>query len=162
GNRPISMRDRQMAFDGQFDLSADEVGSAQLEGDETLAEVEAACEAFYELDKALTTRLENHAPGMMGLRQGLDEDLPHAQRLAPSADAAAESNGEAAGEGATSTGGGSGGGATFDGVVRNREEAYRAIEKIADALARMEPHSPIPDLLRRAVELGRMPFRRLI
>ena len=26
----------------------------------------------------------------------------------------------------------------------------------------MEPHSPIPDLLRRAVELGRMPFRRLI
>ena len=35
-------------------------------------------------------------------------------------------------------------------------------QQVADALARIEPHSPIPDLLRRAVELGRMPFRRLI
>ena len=46
--------------------------------------------------------------------------------------------------------------------VSSREEAYRVIGQVADALERIEPHSPIPDLLRRAVELGRMPFRRLI
>jgi type VI secretion system protein ImpA len=39
---------------------------------------------------------------------------------------------------------------------------YRQLARLADDLARMEPHSPIPDLLRWAVKLGAMPFRELI
>jgi predicted component of type VI protein secretion system len=39
---------------------------------------------------------------------------------------------------------------------------YRQLSLLADRLGTLEPHSPIPDLLRWAVKLGGMPFRQLI
>ncbi|QJE01574.1 type VI secretion system protein TssA [Massilia forsythiae] len=45
---------------------------------------------------------------------------------------------------------------------RNRDEAYAALEAIADYLNRIEPHSPTPYLLRRAVNWGRMPLPELM
>ena len=47
-------------------------------------------------------------------------------------------------------------------VTGNREGVYRQIAQLAGVLKQMEPHSPIPYLLERAVELGRMPFPLLI
>ena len=44
----------------------------------------------------------------------------------------------------------------------NREGLYRQLEQIADALQRIEPHSPIPFLLKRAVRLGSLPFPELM
>lgn len=44
----------------------------------------------------------------------------------------------------------------------NREQAYAALEAIADFLSRVEPHSPTPYLLRRAVNWGRMPLPELM
>jgi len=44
----------------------------------------------------------------------------------------------------------------------NREEAYATLEAIADYLSRVEPHSPTPYLLRRAVNWGRMPLPELM
>lgn len=44
----------------------------------------------------------------------------------------------------------------------NRDEAYAALEAIADYLSRVEPHSPTPYLLRRAVNWGRMPLPELM
>jgi len=44
----------------------------------------------------------------------------------------------------------------------NRDGLYRQLEQIADALQRIEPHSPIPFLLKRAVRLGALPFPELI
>ena len=48
------------------------------------------------------------------------------------------------------------------GTMTDRAEAYRQLAQLADSLAQMEPHSPIPDLLRWAVKLGKMSFRDLI
>ncbi|MDD0974512.1 type VI secretion system protein TssA [Pseudomonas fontis] len=45
---------------------------------------------------------------------------------------------------------------------RNREEAYRQLLVIADYLARSEPHSPVPYLIRRGVEWGNKPLRELL
>ncbi len=39
-----------------------------------------------------------------------------------------------------------------------REAAYRALEQIAADLLRVEPHNPVPYLIRRAVHWGRMPL----
>ncbi len=39
---------------------------------------------------------------------------------------------------------------------QNRDQAYLALESIADYLASIEPHSPTPYLVRRAVNWGRM------
>ncbi|RYE80171.1 MAG: type VI secretion system protein TssA [Oxalobacteraceae bacterium] len=44
----------------------------------------------------------------------------------------------------------------------NRDEAYATLEAIAAYLGRVEPHSPTPYLLRRAVNWGRMPLPELM
>ncbi|MGE4242610.1 type VI secretion system protein TssA [Ramlibacter sp.] len=49
----------------------------------------------------------------------------------------------------------------LDGVT-NREEAYRALEALAEYLGTIEPHSPTPYLIRRAVNWGRMPLPELM
>jgi type VI secretion system protein ImpA len=46
--------------------------------------------------------------------------------------------------------------------VQSREEAYRALEALADYLGQIEPHSPTPYLIRRAVSWGRMPLPELM
>jgi type VI secretion system protein ImpA len=41
-------------------------------------------------------------------------------------------------------------------LISSRNEAYEALSGIAEFLERIEPHSPTPSLLRRAVEWGRL------
>ncbi len=42
--------------------------------------------------------------------------------------------------------------------LRGRDDAYRNLAQIADYLAQLEPHSPVPPLIRRAIEWGNMSF----
>jgi type VI secretion system protein ImpA len=44
----------------------------------------------------------------------------------------------------------------------SREALYRQIGNIADILSQLEPHSPIPFLLKRVVRLGALPFPELM
>ena len=44
----------------------------------------------------------------------------------------------------------------------NRHEAYATLSALADYLSHVEPHSPTPYLLRRAVNWGRMPLPELM
>jgi type VI secretion system protein ImpA len=46
--------------------------------------------------------------------------------------------------------------------VRTREDAYRALTQIAGFLAHLEPHSPVPYLLRRAIAWGGMSLEELL
>jgi type VI secretion system protein ImpA len=66
---------------------------------------------------------------------------------------------EAAGTDA-STGAAAGG--SIDAKRASREALYRQVGQIADALAHLEPHSPIPFLLKRIVRLGALPFPDLM
>lgn len=45
---------------------------------------------------------------------------------------------------------------------RNRDEAYRTLEALAAYLMAIEPHSPTPYLIRRAVNWGRLPLPELM
>jgi len=56
----------------------------------------------------------------------------------------------------------SGSGSSSASLSGSREGLYRQLSDIALSLERMEPHSPIPMLLRRCVRLGAMPFPQLI
>lgn len=47
-------------------------------------------------------------------------------------------------------------------LVRSREEAYQRLAEISEFLARIEPHSPVPYLLRRAIAWGRMTLQELL
>jgi type VI secretion system ImpA family protein len=46
--------------------------------------------------------------------------------------------------------------------IRSREDAYRRLAEIADYLARTEPHSPTPHLIRRAINWGNMSVAELL
>ena len=47
-------------------------------------------------------------------------------------------------------------------AINSREEAYNAIHRISDFLMRIEPHSPVPYLLKRAAKWGRMSAQELL
>ncbi|AOY01849.1 type VI secretion system protein TssA [Jeongeupia sp. USM3] len=48
------------------------------------------------------------------------------------------------------------------GIIAGREDAYRQLQLIATYLAQVEPHSPVPYLINRAVEWGRRPLPELL
>ena len=48
------------------------------------------------------------------------------------------------------------------GSIRNRTDAYQRLSEIADYLAQVEPHSPTPYLVRRAVAWGSMTVMELL
>jgi type VI secretion system protein ImpA len=39
---------------------------------------------------------------------------------------------------------------------------YQRLTEAADVLAQLEPHSPVPYLIRKAVEFGSLPFPQLM
>jgi type VI secretion system protein ImpA len=43
-----------------------------------------------------------------------------------------------------------------------REDVYARLAEAADLLQQMEPHSPVPYLIRRAIEWGNLPFPQLM
>lgn len=47
-------------------------------------------------------------------------------------------------------------------AISGREDAYQRLSVIADYLARTDPHSPVPSLIRRAISWGKMPFEQLL
>lgn len=129
---------------------------------DTAADLAEAVGQLDRLDQALAARLGDNAPGMVDLRQALEEcrqfmDIV-VRRQAPVASAEASAANGAAGAGTAEF---RPLGASLQ-TIATREEAYRQLGQIAGLLEQLEPHSPIPDLLRRAIELGRMPFRQLV
>ncbi len=114
------------------------------------------------LAQYLSTKLGQDAPGFTSLRPAMDDCLRLAkqilQRKGPAPTTA--ENGNSAADGATSD---SGGTVTMSRPrLSTREDIYHALAEAADALERLEPHSPVPFLVRRAVELGALPFPLLM
>lgn len=102
------------------------------------------------------------APGFGPLRQTLEairtlmqEFIPMQAQTPPSAPVA-DSAGDEPGTSATPPA------PTFGGAPASREDAYRQLALIADYLARTEPHSPVPYVIRRAVEWGNQPLGELL
>jgi len=48
------------------------------------------------------------------------------------------------------------------GAAATREQAYRMLAQAAAVLQKLEPHSPIPYMVQRAVELGKLPLPKLM
>lgn len=108
------------------------------------------------LTASLNVKLGAVAPGMVGLRQALDDCRVLAGQVL-------ERTGGSASGASTSPEGGAGQGEDAGPSARSsRAQLYRQIGEAASALKLLEPHSPIPYLLERAVELGMMPFPRLM
>ncbi len=112
-----------------------------------------------ELVSVLGVALANYAPSLKGIRAALEDCArvgSEILRLEPAS--AGES--QSGGEGESSIG--SGGTGINIGPVRSREEAYQRLEELATALEKLDPHSPVPFLVRRAVEMRSMQFPTLV
>jgi type VI secretion system protein ImpA len=103
----------------------------------------------------LSEKLKELAPSMGQLRGILDQcDGILRQMIAKKTPVAGGSPTSAAGE--------KGDGKSELPHVGSREQAYQMMAQAADILASIEPHSPVPYLVRRAVQLGGLPFPDLI
>lgn len=152
-----------------FDKAIDRAGYGpckQLVDDITGSQTE-----LTELSKALQERLGEFAPGMTEVKRALDECGVLAQQIlkkagpAPLGEGAAE---EPAAEETTEAADGAPAAAPArrDGAAAqrmlSRDDVYRQLNDAAKLLERLEPHSPIPYLIQKAIKLGAMPFPLLI
>lgn len=120
------------------------------------------------LTQALEKKMGSDAPALSMLRPAindvrklLDQIL---QKKGPAPQTAAEmqaaaENGDGGGGGVMVAGGGMMQMASR-GVTR--DDLYRQLSQMADMLAQMEPHSPVPYLIQKAVHFGSLPFPQLM
>jgi type VI secretion system protein ImpA len=155
----LSWLDWKRAQEGRSDLTKEDFEQAVPLSPEVAEDVAQAQEELTRLEQSLDAQMGSDAPALHGLRQALDECRQLVdyvlRRMAPVPPLGSESGALAPTDGARPA-------LAVGGAVASREEAYRQLAQIASVLEQLEPHSPIPDLLRRAVELGRMPFRQLV
>jgi type VI secretion system protein ImpA len=127
-------------------------------------DAEDALSAIDEMDRALAAHL-SHPPSFRRIRDVLRVvlDLSHDGMRAsgempeppPQAAAAGEGSGGARMGAATFSGGGGG-------PITSRAEAYYRLAEAAEYLIRTEPHSPVPYLVKRAVQWGNMSLGELL
>lgn len=150
----------------QFELSLNAMPSAKItEISESLDECVTELMA---LGTVLNAKMGHVAPGMTGVRNAVSECRTLAHQIlkmkggGESAETADGDEAEAASTGtpASSTGGGVSISVPAN-AAASRADIYRVIGQCAAALQQLEPHSPIPYLLRRAVALGALPFPQL-
>lgn len=160
--RQYSWRDWRQVQDGRGDVTRDEVDQAILattrEHCQTIAEdVDAAITELSGLTQALSARLGSLAPGFTSLGPAISDcRLLVQQVLAKKGPAPSAGGGDAGADDATSAAGGG------SGRLSSREDIYRQLMSAAEALREMEPHSPVPYLVMKAVELGQLPFPQLM
>ena len=142
--------------------------------DEDAPSFAAVADVLARLSRATTSLIGEHGvPGAHNAGDGLSDASLHERRLKP--DAAIGESGSAGpsdepSEASLTSGGkfsmteiAAGGAVTsLTGLIADRAHAYRLLGEIAAYLARHEPHSPTPYLLKRAVSWGHMPLADLM
>ncbi len=133
----------------------------------TFEDLDEARQELEALTDELNGRLGTYAPALSGLRQALDECRALAQQVLrevlklmgpePSQDGGGE--GAVPGEEKVPA---TRGGSFVGQQVASRAQVYHQLAQAAAMLQQLEPHSPIPYLINRAVELGALPFPDLM
>lgn len=125
---------------------------------------DAASHALEELAAIISTldeRMESVAPNLLDLRTALEGCAELARSFAArrSSETVEEQPSEAASEpeaeGTTPAGG-------RPATPSSRAEVYAQLRRAASVLRALEPHSPVPYLIDRAIELGDLPFHLMI
>lgn len=125
---------------------------------ERFALVTRAKESLNTLVNKLGEKLKDLAPSMGQLRAILDQCHILLGQMIAKKKPTAETRVDEAQNGAAGPAEGAGDGSP----TLTRDRAYQMMAQAADILAAIEPHSPVPYLVRRAVQLGRLPFPELI
>jgi type VI secretion system protein ImpA len=165
---PISWSDWKLAADGRGKVTVEDfakaVRAAPRQDCQIIADdLDEVIDEFQKLLATLNEKMGQVSPGMTQLRQAvldcqkLAHDILGEKGAAPAEAEAEGTEGPEAGESGDGKGGSS-----LAGAIRNRAQAYQKLNEIADALATLEPHSPIPFVIRRAIALGQLSFPELM
>src|SRR5262249_6112035 len=135
-------------------LSEDDPAKVQ----QVAEDVGEALEELYGLATVLDEKMGSAAPNLLDLRTaveqctGLARDFSarRSPEIAPEVDS---------GIGAPAAGGAGGVSAA---PPSSRAEVYAHLKRASAVLRAMEPHSPVPYLIDRAIELGDLPFHKMI
>jgi len=153
----------------QFESAARESGADFYRA--LLSDLNAALEAFGAMNALLDERCGADAPPSSNIRNVLQDSLEAARQISrdllPDEElepetAAAEAGAEAGNGAAQAAAGGPAGRALALGEVQSRDEAFKALRKIAEYFRRTEPHSPISYALEQAVRWGRLDLPSLM
>jgi type VI secretion system protein ImpA len=152
-------KDRRAGFDAA-------AGSLSQEAAQELVDhLKAAKASLQGLSETLNEKMGDLAPDFVSsentehLGAAINDCLKVAnQILQRKSGAPASDDGTSAGAGGAPSAGGS----TVALNLASRADAYRMLNEAADLLQRLEPHSPIPYLVKRAVHLGEMKFPELM
>jgi type VI secretion system protein ImpA len=131
-------------------------------------EAESALAATQELVKVLDQHLGRQAPGLPRMRETLETILALCSAAllgredAPRRQAETEERHQEAHDAMENGNGGFANGNGDSRPIRTRGEAYARLVEAADFLARTEPHSPVPHLVRRAVSWGNLSLEDLL
>jgi type VI secretion system protein ImpA len=151
----------RQSMDGKGDVPREEfekaVTAATREHCQALADdIEAIRQEVQRLVELLNAKMGAVSPGLTGFRPALEDCrtlvLQILERKGPppvSAEESAAEGGESSRNGAATR-------------PTSRDDIYRQLYQNAAALQQLEPHSPIPYLIFRAVELGALPFPQLM
>lgn len=141
------------------------VGETTADWYQTLVDdLDGAIEEFAQLSDVLDAKYGTDAPPTSAIRGALDEAkdtiLSVARdklaTVAPDEPEEAEDAAVAEGDDAAKPQ------AAAPGTIQTREDAFQAIEKVADFFRRTEPHTPISYALDRIIRWGRMPLPDLL
>jgi predicted component of type VI protein secretion system len=122
------------------------------------AQIAQSREELHKLAESLAAKMGGAAPGLGSMRQAVEDCHTLMQQIV-ARQRPASLPPDAAGAGTPGVQARAGAGPT---VVTSRADAYRLLEQAAAVLREIEPHSPIPYLVQRAIRLGAMPFPQLI
>jgi type VI secretion system protein ImpA len=136
-------------------------------GERAAADLAAIEEGLRELDQlvaALEAKVGPEAPALLDLREALEDCRRLSRHVVEKTQDArpvtgADGNTTSGERGAQTAATAANGPAA---VLATREDAYRQLKAAADLLQRLEPHSPVPYLVHKAVQLGALPFPQLI
>lgn len=128
-----------------------------------------AQEALVALRDVLDAQFGEAAPGVAAVHDALERCRGRLaatlQRRGISLDEPAAEAGEAeesSAEMAEASEAGWEGNGPAAGPIRSREDALRRLSEVADYFRRMEPHSPVPYLIHRAIRWSRLSFEQLL
>jgi type VI secretion system protein ImpA len=161
GGRGYSLSDWQnQSTRGQFESA---IGGASDDAVRNLVDdLKGAREGLQALATVLHEKMGDYAPDLVSsentenLGAALNDCLKAANQIL------ARKTGVAAPAGTDDVPAPVGGGATVSKTLASRADAYRMLNQAADLLQQIEPHSPIPYLVKRAVRLGDLKFPELM
>lgn len=130
-------------------------------------DIEEALTELQALVSVLDSKAGSNAPGLGGLRKAILDCQTLTKEALRLRGGGAAAQGEAEADEQTSSGGGGyspgGGGSGMNlGSVRSRDDVYARLNELTGLLETIDPHSPVPFLIRRAMEMRDMKFPELV